>query len=142
LGLEYNKLYNPKLIELIMRANIFTTGLALSVVKEDKDKERLECMAKYKDNEIKVVLKIVDDVKNSGREIGGFHMQAWPFNTYFDKCKNIFVYLSKERWKELTTKFETDAFGGCLESRCKYDRFSINYFDEALVPKYNKKTPI
>jgi hypothetical protein len=118
-----------------MRASIFPTGLMVSLGKEDKSKKELECIINGFEN-IKVFLNVVGTVKYQGsREEPGFHMQCYPKDVELRKSKEVHLYLSKERWNDLTTKFDPETYGGYFGSRCKYDRCEFSYWDEELIPK-------
>lgn len=112
-----------------MRAYFGGTGLNIVVGIEDREKDKIECsIDRYK--KPKVFLNIVDEVaKNDGFEESGFHMQCWPPNVGLRESTKIHVYLSRKRWHEITTEFDPEADGGFFCSRCKYDRFHINYYD-------------
>jgi hypothetical protein len=135
LGLANGKIYNLNLKIVFMRASIFGTGLNVFLLKEDKSKEKLECIVENFEN-MKVFLNIVDIVKEKGnKEEPGFHIRCIPDGIALRESSEIHISLSKERWNNLTTKYDPEAMGGYFESRCRYDRCSFNYWDENLIPK-------
>ena len=84
----------------------------------------------------KVFLYVVDNVdKNDCFEEYGFHMQCWPPNVSARDSTKIYVYLNKESWHKLTTKYDSDTDGGFFDSRCKYDRCHLIYRDENMSPQ-------
>ena len=112
-----------------MKSFFGATGLDITVTDKDLGQDRLECICMdYK--RPKVILKIMDKVpKREDLSEEGFHIQGWPPNTSLRNSTKIFVYLSRKRWHELTTVYDSEMRGGFFCSRCKYDRFHISYND-------------
>ncbi len=118
-----------------MMAVILPTGLKISLQKEEKSKEKLECIVSGFNN-MKVFLNIVDKIeKQDSWEEKGFHIECLPLGMELRRSSEIYIYLSKERWNDLTTKYDPESLGGYFESRSKYDRCSFHYWDEKMIPK-------
>lgn len=118
-----------------MRAHIGPCGLNVNITPKDKSKLFLHCSINRFPN-ILLDLYIVDSTNSKGFEEPGFHIQGFPDNVPLSKCDQIDVYLSHDRWVELTTKsapdsvFEgnVDVVDGFFGSRCSYDRFTASYY--------------
>lgn len=118
-----------------MKAFFGGTGLSIKLKKEDKNQTKLECIVQDYNNP-KLNLYVVDEVKHRDTfEEPGFHMQCYPVDVSSRESTQIEVYLSKERWKQITTIYDPEAGGGWFGSRCMYDRCHIHYWDEDLYPK-------
>ncbi|KHO48359.1 MAG: hypothetical protein QT00_C0001G0377 [archaeon GW2011_AR5] len=112
-----------------MRAYIGATGLSVVAGSNDRENVRHECtIGQYK--KPRLFLRVVKNVEKRGfMEESGFHMQCWPPNAGLRRSTKIYVQLSRDVWDKITTEYDREAGGGFFCSRCKYDRFHINYYD-------------
>ena len=128
-----------------MRA-VFSCGLDITLTLADKEKAQLtgilECnLPEWK--KPKVVLHIVDQPpKSTIFEEPGFHIESTPrsvgpkFRTQYD------IYLSKERFHDLTNPTEDSIIdGGHFLSRSLYDRIEFHYYAIRPNPKMMKGLP-
>ncbi len=115
-----------------MKAFFLFSGIKISLLKKDKDKSELECSVLNFEGP-KVFLSVRDKVENVGNfEEPGFHIETFP-HVELRKAEKINIYLSEERWEQLTTKIDPEAKGGYFESRSPYDRVSFHYWDKKML---------
>ena len=117
-----------------MRAH-YRTGIKIVLLKEDKEtgeKEgKLECVIEQF-NRPKLIIHILDKLNEKMKcveEEPGFHIIGTPKYGGPGKRKKYDIYLTKERFTQLTNPQEDPVvYGGYFASRSLYDRVDIKYF--------------
>ena len=79
------------------------------------------------------IIHIQDIVESECLEEPGFHIEATPADVSPIARTRFDIYLSKERFHELTHVYDSEAGGGCFISRCAFDRICIRYHEEGFV---------
>ena len=105
-------------------------GLVITLTKKDKielDKgNSLEFILSYY-KKAKVTFQISDkEFEKDFLEESGIHVEATPPNTSPEKRIRYDVYLSTDRFKQLTTQLDS-MDKGYLVTRCNIDRLGIIY---------------
>ena len=114
-----------------MRAEFRGTGLFIRLVADDKEKLKetgqIECrLQSWK--KPKLIFHVVDEVPKKRLEEPGFHMDVLPSKVGPEYRHQYDIYLSKERFNQLTNPKDPIIKGGYFVSRSRYDRIDILYF--------------
>ncbi|MBS3076900.1 hypothetical protein J4233_01375 [Candidatus Pacearchaeota archaeon] len=118
-----------------MRASSYQGGLDITLYLADKEKGEKKKRIEYVMPEWqkpRLVVHIVRNVPNSWYQLGeesGFHVTAKPRNASPKERTRYDVWLSEERFHNLTNpKEDPISMGGYFPSRCRFDRVDIKYF--------------
>ena len=113
---------------------VLTCDGSLDITLRLEDKEagerfkRLEAIAQG-GNEPLVVMHIVYKVRSHElMEDPGFHISAKPRGEGPENRKRYDIYLSSQRFHDLTNPSSPIVEGGYFGTRCRFDRVDIKYF--------------
>ncbi len=112
-----------------MRARFGGSGLVITLYLEDKEAKKIECnLPEWK--KPKLILHVVDEVgERRMLEEPGFHIEAIPRNVSPEYRTQYYVYLSEEKFRDLTNPSgDPIVEGGYFASRSMYDRVDIMYW--------------